>query len=179
MLKKRIFLILFVISVYYLGGYLYYQYLLPYTVEEGSFQLENTPDIYEFRYIDPDITYRDMIVEITLINGDPIEITYMKCSDDYKIVLNEGTTKFIHNMAGYVYLRLVNTSSSASGTYRVIDRVSLLIPKSATTACTSMPGITFAFNYTIILVILSSIASISYLLIFKQDLLKDLLKKSK
>ncbi len=176
-MKKRIILISVLIVSYYLIGFLYYQYFLPYPVKEGTFNLSNTSDPFEIEYNDPDISYREFIVEITLTSGGPIEIVYIQCSDDIRITLHDGSTQFEHNMAGNVYIRLINSEAIATGTFTVIDRASLLIPKSATEACTSMPGIAFAFNYTIILFVIMLISGTIYILIYKQDQVKSLAKK--
>ncbi|MHA1976974.1 MAG: hypothetical protein ACW98F_18170 [Candidatus Hodarchaeales archaeon] len=188
-MKKGVSVIIIVIFAYYSSAYLYYQYLLPYTVEEGTLSLYDdfqTKTLLEIDYQDPDISYRDMLVTIKLISGDPLEITYIKCSDDFKINLTEGSVRFIHNFAGNIYIRLLfenysgdqSINSSAVLRYTIIDRTSFLVPKSATKACTSMPGIVFGINITILFISFLSVFIFVYLLIYKRDLLFNKPKQS-
>lgn len=153
--------------------------MLPYTVEEGTISLNNLNQTIEIDYHDPDISYRDLPVVIRLLSGDPLEITYMKCSDDFLINLTKGSVRFTHNFAGNIYIRLLNENSSATISYKIIDRTSLFIPKSATKACTSMPGIVFGFNITLLLIFSSSFFIIVYLLIYRRDLLISKFKQYK
>ena len=71
-LKKGLLLATFIIITYYSSAYLYYQYLLPYTVEEGTISLNNLNQTIEIDYHDPDISYRDLPVVIKLLSGDPL-----------------------------------------------------------------------------------------------------------
>jgi hypothetical protein len=175
-MKKVLLLSILVIGVYYSSAFLYYQYILPYSVGNGSLLINNHLDYEEIEYNDPDISYRDMKVIIKHIAGGPLEITYIKCSDDYKVNLTEGSVSFTHNFAGNIYIRLLYENSSANISYTIIDRTSLFVPKSATKACTSMPGIIFGFNITLVLIFSSLIFVFGYFIIFKRDLLITKLK---
>ena len=123
----------------------------------------------EIDYHDPDISYRELLVKIKHISGGSVEIIYMQCSDDVREVLTRGSLEIKHNFAGNIVITLIQKNSSAELTYTIIDRVSFLIPKSATKACTAMPGIVYGINLTIILSFLLGISGIAYILLFKRE----------
>ena len=176
-MKKGILLALLFNVIYYSSAYLYYKNIIPYSVDEGKFSINNHLVQVEINYNDPDISYRDMEVIFTHISGDPLEITYIKCSDDYKINLTEGSVRFTHNFGGSIYVRLLYENTSASLSYTIIDRTSFFIPKSAAKACTSMPGIVYGVNITLLLFISVSMFAIVYILIYKRELLMTKLKQ--
>jgi hypothetical protein len=171
---KRVIFILFLIVAYYFAGYLYYKFLLPYSVEEGDFTLNPLNQELEIEYHDPDISYRDLLVEIRLMEGSDIEIIYIQCSDEARLTVEEGkTATFKHNFAGTILIRLVDPSTSANGSYKIIDWASIFVPKSATKACTSMPGIAFFFSITVFLLIIIIVISATYFAIYRRDIWKQ------
>jgi hypothetical protein len=173
-MKKRtkwFIFVLLLIGTYYLTGYLYYTFILPYAVMEGDFALNPLNQELEIEYHDPDISYRDLLVKIRLVEGANIEIIYIQCSDEARLTIEEGKTATIkHNFAGVILIRLVDPSTSAYGSYKIIDRASFFIPKSATKACTSMPGIAFFFSITVILLIIIIVISAAYFVIFHRSI---------
>ena len=171
---KQLILILLLIGTYYFAGYLYYKFLLPYPVLEGDFTLNPLNQELEIEYHDPDISYRDLLVEIRLEEGANIQIIYIQCSDEARLTIEEGkTATFKHNFAGTILIRLVDPSTSASGFYKVMDWYSFFVPKSATKACTSMPGIAFFFSITVILMIIIIVVSAVYFVIYRRDIWKQ------
>jgi len=156
-----------IIWLHYIAGAYYYKFILPYSVQKNTFSLDDSNPSIAILYNDPDIPYRDMLIVIKLQEGEPIQIKYMKCSDDAYEFLEEGESiEIIHNIAGALYIELEEGGTRALGSYNIIDRVSPLVPKSATKACTYFPYLAFAFNYTIILLIIVIIISAGYLIIF-------------
>ncbi len=171
--SKLLVIAFLLISTYYLGGYLYYEYILPYSVKEGNFSLNSSNQELEIEYNDPDISYRDLLVEIRLVEGADIEIIYIRCSDEAKLNLEEGrTASFYHNFAGTILIRLLDPSTSANGSYEIIDRASFLVPKSATKACTGMPRLAFMFNITVILLVIVILGVATYFVMFRSDIWK-------
>ncbi len=168
---KRFIIVLLLIGTYYFAGYLYYTFLLPYSVMEGDFTLNPLNQELEIEYHDPDISYRDLLIKIRLMEGANIEIIYIQCSDEARLVIEEGKTATLkHNFAGVILIRLVDPSTSANGSYTIFDWISYFIPKSATKACTSMPGIAFFFSITVILLIIIIVISAAYFAIFRRDI---------
>ncbi|MHA2248465.1 MAG: hypothetical protein ACXADY_26185 [Candidatus Hodarchaeales archaeon] len=171
---KRFIFVLLLIGTYYFAGYLYYTFFLPYSVMEGDFALNLLNQELEIEYHDPDISYRDLLVKIRLVEGANIEIIYIQCSDEAKLTIEEGKTATLkHNFAGAILIRLVDPSTSANGSYKIIDWASFFVPKSATKACTSMPGIAFFFSITAILLIIIIAISAAYFAIFRRDIWKQ------
>lgn len=150
-----------------MAGAFYYKFILPYSVQKNTFLLDDSNPSIEIIYNDPDISYRDMLIGIKLQEGDPIQIKYIKCSDDAYEFLKEGeSVEIIHNIAGALYIELKEGGTRAFGSYNIIDRASPLVPKSSTKACTYFPYLAFAFNYTVVLSIIVIIVSIVYLIGF-------------
>lgn len=176
-MKKRISALILVILAYYSLAFLYYQYFLPYSVEEGEISLNTLNQRVEIDYHDPEISYRELPVKIRHLSGGPVEIIYTQCSDDVKKNLTQGTVEIEHNFAGNIVITLLQENSSAELTYTIIDRVSFLIPKSATKACTAMPGIVYGINLTIILCLSLSIIGVTYILLVKREEIIMHLKK--
>lgn len=149
--------------------------MLPYSVVEGDFSLNPTNQEIEIEYHDPDISYRDLLVKVTLLEGEDIQIIYIRCSDEARLELEEGkTATFYHNFAGTILIRLINSSTSANGSYDVIDRASIFIPKSATKACTGMPRLVYGISITTILIVIVAIVSFSYFIVYHLKNLKKI-----
>lgn len=175
-IKLSIIIIIFFVSIIFSN--FYYEEILPYKVDENSFSLDNQTSELDIVYHDPDISYRDMQIDVRLDEGGPIEIIYVQCSDDAYLTLDEGSISFTHNIAFFLRIRLVNANGWANGSYSIIDRTSFLVPKSATKACTSFPKIVYYFNLTVIAIILSTIGAIIYILGFKRELITQLFNKN-
>jgi hypothetical protein len=168
-MKKHGLILLFIVILYYSGAFVFYQFFLPYSVEEGELVLNTMNQRLEIDFHDPEISHRELLVKIRHNSGSPVEIIYTRCSDDVTEVLTQGSLEVKHNFAGNIVITLLDENSSAELSYTIIDRVSFLIPKSATKACTAMPGIVYGINLTIILSFLLGISGIAYILLFKRE----------
>ena len=143
---------------------------------EGSVALHEYQPSYFISYDDPDISYRDLIVEISVKTGS-IEVIFIKCSDEARITINEGSTeRFRHNFAGDIVVETLTPAIYTQFTFKVIDRASVLVPKSASTACTDFSRFVFLVNITVILFVITVTFSTLYLLIYKRDQLRNIIE---
>ncbi|MHA1947961.1 MAG: hypothetical protein ACXAC6_14005 [Candidatus Hodarchaeales archaeon] len=176
-MKKRFLGIVIVIILYYSIAGIYFEFILPYPVLRGSYSLNETHQEFTIEYNDPDISYRDLLVEITNEMGNPIEIIYTKCSDEARFTVNEGEKiRFYHNFAGIIIILPLEPFGETNGTFKVIDRASFLVPKSASKACTNFSRLIFVINITVILFSLLLAITTLYVALYKREQLKKYLK---
>ncbi len=167
---------IFVILYYSFAG-IYFEFILPYPVLRGSYSLNETNQEFSIEYNDPDISYRDLLVEIINDMGNPIEIIYTKCSDEARLTVNEGQkVRFYHNFAGIIIILPLEPFGETNGTFKVIDRASLLVPKSASKACTNFSRLAFVINITVILFSLLIAMITIYVTLYKREKLKKYFK---
>ncbi|MHA2031148.1 MAG: hypothetical protein ACW99Q_17345 [Candidatus Kariarchaeaceae archaeon] len=176
-MKKQFLGIVIVIILYYSLAGIYFEFILPYPVLRGSYSLNEAHQEFTIEYNDPDIPYRDLLVEIANEIGNPVEIIYTKCSDEARLTINAGQkVRFYHNFAGIIIILPSEPLIETNGTFKVIDRVSLLVPKSASKACTNFSRLVFVINITVILFSALVVMISIYVILFKGEQLKKHLK---
>ncbi|MHA2032907.1 MAG: hypothetical protein ACW99Q_26360 [Candidatus Kariarchaeaceae archaeon] len=176
-MKKQLLGLVVIIIIYYTLAGVYFELILPYPVLRGSFLLTETNQEFTIEYNDPDISYRDLLVEITNEMGNPIEIIYTKCSDEARLTVNaEQKVRFYHNFAGIIIILLLEPFGETNGTFKVIDRASFLVPKSASKACTNFSRLVFVINITVILFSIIFAMITIYVTLYKREQLKKYLK---
>ena len=99
--------------LYYSFAGISFEIILPYPVSQGTFVLNASNQEFAIMYNDPDISYRELLVDIKSEIGNPIEIIYTRCSDEARLVVNEGErARFYHNFADSVIVLATDKSIS-------------------------------------------------------------------
>ena len=176
-MKKQLLGLVIIIVIYYTLAGVYFEFILPYPVLRGSYSLNETNQELTIEYNDPDISYRDLLVEITNEMGNPIEIIYTKCSDEARLTVNEGQkVRFYHNFAGIIIILPLEPLGETNVSFEVIDRASFFVPKSASKACTDFSRLVFVMNITVLLFSLLLAITTIYVTIYKREQVKKYLK---
>lgn len=176
-MKKQLLGLVIIIILYYTLAGVYFELILPYPVLQGSFSLDESYQEFTIEYNDPDISYRDLLVEVKNEIGEPLQVIYTICSDEARLTVNEGQKiRFYHNFAGNIIITSSYLFGETNGTFKVIDRVSFLVPKSASKACTNFSRPIFVINITVILFSLLLAITTLYVALYKREQLKKYLK---
>lgn len=161
--KKILVLIVFLtIIIYYFIVNVIYFAPLPYSVTEGTFSLTST----EYQVIHEQ-WMRLATLEIELTSGGPLLVIHKIISDDYTEEITQGKYQDRFQTWQISLSTWGTNATSATGTYKIIDYTSPLLPKPKHNYVASIEiYVLFMMNATILLIgLLSVILIVTALLI--------------